>query len=49
VDLKKEAPLINGALKGRGGGRGTMISGTFAATEEEIRAYFRKDGNEAAT
>lgn len=46
VDLKKEAPLINGALKGRGGGRGTMISGTFAATEEEIRAYFRKDGNE---
>ncbi len=36
-DMVKSA---NSALSGRGGGRAPMASGTFSATEEEIKKYF---------
>lgn len=44
VDLRVAAREINGALGGRGGGRETMISGTFAATLSQIKSYFRLRG-----
>ncbi|MBQ8907217.1 MAG: alanyl-tRNA editing protein [Clostridia bacterium] len=40
MDFKADLPRINGALSGRGGGRGTSAQGQFAATEEEISAFF---------
>ena len=44
VDLKAAAREINAALGGRGGGRETMISGTFSAPLSQIKSYFRLRG-----
>ncbi|MBQ3016561.1 MAG: hypothetical protein IJD79_07260 [Clostridia bacterium] len=38
ADIVKSA---NSALSGRGGGRAPMASGTFSATEQEIKKYFK--------
>ena len=46
VDLRAAAREINAALGGRGGGRDTMISGTFASTLSQIKSYFRLRGEE---
>ena len=40
-DLRAEVKDINSALSGRGGGRTEMIQGSFAATLEEIKKYFK--------
>ncbi len=40
-DLRAEARDINAALCGRGGGRPEMIQGSFGATVDEIKAYFK--------
>ncbi len=40
VDLGEKAKEINSALNGRGGGRGSMIQGSFDATFEEVKKYF---------
>lgn len=37
IDLKAKTAEINNAISGRGGGRNTMIMGSYTATEEEIR------------
>ena len=42
VDLRQKAKEYNAALSGRGGGNAEMIQGSFAATQEEIEAYFIK-------
>jgi len=42
LDLKSIAPLLNEALKGRGGGNSTMIQGSVNSTEAQIRRYFEK-------
>ena len=42
TDLRVAAREINAALRGKGGGRPEMITGSFAATLGEIRAYFEK-------
>ncbi len=42
VDLRTMTKDINSALSGRGGGRPEMIQGSFAATLDEIKAYFEK-------
>ena len=41
-NLRAKAKEINAALGGRGGGSETMIQGSFAASEEEIRDYFKE-------
>ncbi len=41
VDLRAISKDINLALSGRGGGRPEMIQGSFAATLEEIKEYFK--------
>lgn len=41
VDLRSISREINDALNGRGGGRPEMIQGSFAATIEEIKSYFK--------
>ena len=40
-DLRAMAKDINSALSGRGGGRPEMIQGSFAASLEKIREYFK--------
>lgn len=40
MDLGRWARQINGALNGRGGGRGELIRGRFQATKAEIQSYF---------
>lgn len=41
VDLRAMARDINSALSGRGGGRPEMIQGSFAATLDQIKEYFK--------
>ena len=41
TDLRAKAKDINLALRGRGGGRPEMIQGSFSATIEEIKDYFK--------
>jgi len=41
IDMGKEARTINSVLRGRGGGRGSMIQGSMQAGEAEIKEYFR--------
>ena len=41
VDIKTVIKDINASLSGRGGGSGNMASGSFEATVEEVREYFR--------
>lgn len=41
-NLRAKAKEINAALQGRGGGSETMIQGSFAASEKEIRDYFKE-------
>lgn len=40
-NLRDAARSINSALSGKGGGRPEMITGTFSATLEAIREYFK--------
>ena len=40
-DLRRMAKEINTALGGRGGGRAEMIQGSFSATLDEIKSYFK--------
>ena len=42
VNLRDVAREINSSLRGKGGGRPEMITGSFSATLDEIRAYFEK-------
>ena len=41
ADLRQMAKEINTALGGRGGGRAEMIQGSFSATLEDIKNYFK--------
>ena len=41
ADLRRMAKEINTALGGRGGGRAEMIQGSFSATLDEIKNYFK--------
>ena len=41
VDLRSKSKDINSALCGRGGGRPEMIQGSFDATLEQIKEYFK--------
>ena len=41
TDLRAMAKDINSALSGRGGGRPEMIQGSFGATLQEIKDYFK--------
>lgn len=41
TDLRQVAKEINTALGGRGGGRSEMIQGSFSATLEDIKNYFK--------
>ena len=41
TDLRQMSKEINTALGGRGGGRSEMIQGSFSATLDEIKAYFK--------
>ncbi|MBP3301213.1 MAG: alanyl-tRNA editing protein [Clostridia bacterium] len=41
-NLRAKANQINTALSGRGGGSDTMIQGSFSATEERIREFFKE-------
>ena len=41
TDLRRVAKEINTALGGRGGGRAEMIQGSFSATLDEIKNYFK--------
>ena len=41
TDLRQMAKEINTALGGRGGGRAEMIQGSFSATLDEIKSYFK--------
>lgn len=41
TDLRPLAKEINAALGGRGGGRAEMIQGSFSASLEEIKNYFK--------
>ena len=45
TDLRAASKTINGALRGRGGGKPEMIQGSCAATRQEIEAYFGGEGN----
>lgn len=45
-DLSRTVREINAALEGRGGGRGSMVMGTFRTGEEEIRKYFGSCGEQ---
>ena len=45
VDLRSAAKAINGALRGRGGGKPEMIQGSCTASRQEIEAYFGGKGN----
>jgi hypothetical protein len=40
--LRDSVCEINTALSGKGGGRGTMIQGSFAADFENIKEFFEK-------
>ncbi len=40
--LREKAKEINAALSGRGGGSDAMIQGSFSATEQMIRDYFKE-------
>ncbi len=40
--LKAKSNQINAALSGRGGGSDLMIQGSFSATEQQIRDYFKE-------
>lgn len=40
--LRPKAKEINAALGGRGGGSDTMLQGSFSASEQEIRDYFKE-------
>ncbi len=40
--LKEQAKAINAPLSGRGGGNDTMIQGSFSATENAIREFFKE-------
>ena len=40
VDVGEKAKEINSALNGRGGGRGSMIQGSFGVSFEEVKKYF---------
>jgi alanyl-tRNA synthetase len=42
IDLRPVIKEANLALGGRGGGSASMVQGSFAAQEVEIRAYFNK-------
>lgn len=39
VDLRRNAPLINRGIGGKGGGSASMIQGSCTASEEEIRSF----------
>lgn len=41
VDLREAAKDFNKALLGKGGGRSEMVQGSFGATLEQIKEYFR--------
>lgn len=41
ADLRQMAKEINTALSGRGGGKAEMIQGSFSATLDEIKSYFK--------
>ena len=41
ADLRSEIKAINAALSGRGGGNGEFAQGTFLATADEIRDFFK--------
>ena len=41
IDLRAEAKAINAALRGKGGGKPTMIQGSCEAKKDEIEAYFQ--------
>ncbi len=41
-DVSRIAQEAHLALNGRGGGRGTIVMGSFRATKEEIRSYFAR-------
>ena len=41
VNLRELSREINSALTGRGGGRPEMIQGSFAASLDEIKDYFK--------
>ena len=40
--LRERAKEINAALSGRGGGSDTMLQGSFSASEQTIRDYFKE-------
>lgn len=40
-ELSQKIKEINSALSGRGGGRGSMVQGSFMTSEEAIRNYFK--------
>lgn len=40
--LREKATEINAVLSGRGGGSDTMIQGSFSASEQTIREYFKE-------
>ena len=42
VNVASEVKAYNSALNGRGGGRGCAVQGSFAATLDEIKAFFDK-------
>ena len=44
-DLRTWGKVLNEALRGRGGGKPNFIQGSVAATEAEIRRFFRADGS----
>ena len=48
VDLRAQAASINAALRGRGGGKPTMIQGSCAASKAEIEAFFAQRDFHAA-
>ncbi len=42
ADLQTLAKELNGAFNGKGGGRGEMIQGSLAGSEEKIRSFLNK-------
>ena len=41
ADMRSDIKPINAALSGRGGGNGDFAQGTFSATADDIRAFFK--------